>query len=254
MRVFRVLVAGLALALTTGPALARDSVRLVTGNDYKPFTDESLPEGGFMTAVVTAALDRASIRHEVVFQPWKRGYAQTASAEFDATFPYFHTEERAAEMLYSDPIYTAASKAFYLKDKQEISAPDDLKGLTMCSPVGYAVPPMMLKMLEAGSIEKNQPKDMQTCFRLLSAARVDFAVTNIIQGWDLVDKLDALPRDKVAVSPYDVVVNDLHFIVSRSLPDAQGLVDAFNEGLGAIRADGTFAAIEQRYMGQYLTN
>lgn len=50
---FVILVAGTGLALASTAAAAAP-VRLVTGNDDRPFADRDLPDGGMATAVVRA--------------------------------------------------------------------------------------------------------------------------------------------------------------------------------------------------------
>ena len=93
--------AGMAIAL--GTALGAVSVQaeelaIATGNDYAPFTDEELPEGGLATEVVVEAF--AAVDHEVDidFRPWARGYHDTGQGVFAGTFPYVHSDERAEEM------------------------------------------------------------------------------------------------------------------------------------------------------------
>ena len=53
---------------------AEEGLRLVTGNDYKPFTDESLPEGGLANEIVKRSYDQIGVKYSIEWKPWKRGF------------------------------------------------------------------------------------------------------------------------------------------------------------------------------------
>jgi len=89
-RVFACLLLSVALVSSA----VADSWRLVTGDDYAPFTGESLPAGGMLTQVVQSALAAAGISNTLDWRPWNRGYLQTLRGDYDATFPYVRSVQR----------------------------------------------------------------------------------------------------------------------------------------------------------------
>lgn len=248
-------VAALCWAFSTGTpgAVASEPVRVVTGDDYIPFTDQQLPRQGFATAVVRAAFERAGLRVDMTWRPWKRGYADTAQVLFDATFPYFKTLERQQEMHYSSPIYEVPTKLFYRRGGPSMESYEDLMGLTVCNPLGYAIPPELGRLIAAGAVQRDQPRDMVHCFRKLIAGRVDVVPTNELQGWDLVRRLGDGEGQAIAASHFDVVVNTLHLIVSRSHPEGAALIKRFDDGLRSLREDGTLARLEAELLATYLS-
>jgi polar amino acid transport system substrate-binding protein len=70
-------------------------LRLVTGDDYAPFTGQDLPGGGMLTQVVEAALQEQGQVYSLHWRPWNRGYLRTLQGEFDATFLYIRTAQRS---------------------------------------------------------------------------------------------------------------------------------------------------------------
>lgn len=242
---------GLAVALTLaaalllaglGPARADGTLALATGNDYKPFTDQSLADGGFATDLVLVVLDRAGYDHTLQWVPWKRAETGTAETQFTATFPYFKTEERATVFHYSDPIYTVEARLFAAADAPDAGSVAELEGRTLCVPLGYAVATSLEDAVGDDRIKRDMPPEMSNCFKKLAAGRVDMVEASVLQGWDLVDSL-GIDRADLKLLSMVVDENTLHFIVSRSLPQGEEIIAAFNQALAEVKADGTYDAL-----------
>lgn len=238
------------LCLPAAPLAAQDVVTLATGNDFKPFTDESLPGGGLLTEVVTQAFARAGRPAALRWMPWKSGYAATAATEVDATFPYQKTTERGAEMLYSAPLFTAAQRVFWITGAtRPATDPADLTGQRLCIPLGYTPPPELIEMVRDGSIKRDQPATMRACFQMLKAQDTDYVVTNTFQADDLTAQA-RIPLRTLGISPFRVNQHTLHLITSRSHGDGPALIDAFNTGLAMLKADGTYDALVEKHLGK----
>jgi len=225
-------------------------VRLVSGPDYVPFADPNLPSGGLAGALVLAAFASADIAVEPVqYEPWKRGYADVLAGQFDATFPYVRSKQREAEMLFSDPIYDIVTVALFPADSgRDYSGPDSLKGLTLCLPIGYAPAPPLVPLIEAGAIRIQQPGNPDLCLKELASGRVDVFVNN----GELIDlRAPALfgPAPPFVRGHIPVDRQALYLVAPRAAPGAADLVDRFNKGLAAIRADGRYEAIVRRQLG-----
>ncbi|HBM14284.1 MAG TPA: amino acid ABC transporter substrate-binding protein, partial [Rhodospirillaceae bacterium] len=75
----------LLVAALTSPIKAQ-AIDVVTGNNYFPYSDERLPNGGLGTLLVTAIIEKMGVPVTVTFLPWDEGYQQTLSGRFVATF------------------------------------------------------------------------------------------------------------------------------------------------------------------------
>jgi len=238
----------LVLGMTATPASA-ETVRLTTGNDYKPYTDESLPGGGLATQIVRAACEAVGHDLSVDFRPWKRGYNDTLENKYIGTFPYVKTEERLKEYAYSEPIFTAVRRPLVMADSDvQASDLDALKGMTFCEPAGYAIFGKLKPMLDAGEIERHEPQSMKSCLRLLQRGRVDFVPLGSVQGPATV--ADVLgTTETTRFLDIELAKTILYVMVPKDAPDAQARLAIFNKGLARIRENGTYDTIVAQVLG-----
>ena len=125
--------------LIAAPAHA-ESFELVIGDDYPPFVDQGLPNYGLATDIVQTTFRHMGHDTTLVFKPWQRGYEDVASGKYLGTFPYSKNPEREKSFHYSVPLYTF--RQFFFTWADSSFAPtsyDDLKGHSVCVPVGYSL-------------------------------------------------------------------------------------------------------------------
>ena len=159
-----------------------EPIKLVTGNDFPPYTDEKLKNGGMYTSILKSILNRLKIPYIIEFYPWARGYDMVKNGKFDATFPYAFTEERSKDVKFSrislveSPVYLFANIKF--KNKKNI---DGLKGTTYCNPVGYYNEDTVLKILNKNEIKKISKFDEKSCIDAIINNEADFMVSSEMQ-------------------------------------------------------------------------
>lgn len=239
----------LAFGLMAGAAQAA-SLDMVTGNDYQPFSDSGLPEGGLAVEVVKKALATQDVDVNVDFLPWARGYKQTARGDVDATFPYIRTDDRKKEVLFSEP--------FFEIKPQVISAADNpvrfdgekasLDGLTVCRPVGYAMEPMIDAMIQNGRLDTQDPDGIGQCPPLVKAGRIDFFVENNFV-WPGLAKSEGLDRSNYHVAETPIRTNNLYVIVGKAHPRAGEIITTINNGLSQLHETGQFDQIVTKHIG-----
>lgn len=240
--------------LLAAPAEAQQTLPqplpLVTGPDYKPFTDPALPEGGLATQIVREAFAARGVAISLEWMDWKAGFDATAEGRFAATFPYFRAPEREEIYWYSEPIFVVVHRLFHRSDRTPAPASlDDIAGSRVCIPTGYHPDPALLPMVEAGRIVLEQPLDMTRCFELLALGRVDYVATNEMQGWDLVGQIPGLSRENVATSGFVTATRTLSVIAPKVRADAREVVATFNAGLAELVQSGRYAEIVARHLG-----
>jgi len=243
------LLSGWMVALVCASASAAP-VRLVTGTDYPPFADPSLPSGGLTGALVQAAFAAAGLPTDVLqFEPWKRGYADVLIGAADATFPYIRSPPREAEMLYSDPIYDIVLVALFRTGSgHQYTGPDSLRGLSLCLPIGYGTSEPISGLIESKAVHIEQPATADLCLKELAGGRVDVFVGAV----DLLDRRIAAlfgPAPPFYRAAVPVSQHSLYLIAARANPGAGDLVRRFNEGLALLHADGRYDEIVRRQMG-----
>lgn len=249
----RLVLALCGLALLSQPGLADQplTLHLVTGPDYKPYTDPGLPQGGMQSEIVRAAFAKVGDQVEITFEPWARGYAETEHLAFDGTFPYVHAPDREKDFLYSDPSFVLAGRAWVTPDNQaSIASAAELAGKALCLPNGYVLPDTIQGMLSGGELRLERAAGMEQCFKMLQMKRVDFVVCSEIQAratsqrlWNTVEGVKTLPF---------VLTQSTHsLIVPRQHPQAARIIADFNRGLAMLKESGELDAIIKRHLDAY---
>lgn len=242
-------VAVLAGALMATSPAAADTVRLVTGNGYKPFTDESLEGGGMFTQLVVAAYEMGGHEVETVdFLPWKRGEKLVQAGKYTATFPLVVTEERKKLYVFSDPVYTAETKPIVQKEKAgTITSFDAMKGKTYCMPLGWNPTNTIRGMVDAGEIKRQSPREFSSCFKMIQAGRVDFTeLEKPSIPWEVESALGSAD----ALHVEDFVTQDvpLYVVFSKDSPTVEEDVKAFNEALAKLKASDKYDEIVSKFV------
>lgn len=234
----------LALSLSTIPVAAETiPLKLVTGSDYAPYVDEQLPGGGPLLQLIKQAFAKSGIDVEVSVEPWRRGYEGLLAHRFDATFPYVRTEQRMREMLFSDAITAVRQRLIVASgNEQAAMASGWMKNKRVCAAVGFALPPWMDLLIRQGDVSRITPNQQRSCLAMIASARADFMVED--ERIALTRKADGFGQGKLATVPGPVVSEtSLHLIVAKDNPDAQQILDRFNQGLAQLRAEGAIPDI-----------
>lgn len=225
-------------------------LRLVTGDDYAPFTGKALPAGGMLTQVVRAALQRSNIDISLAWQPWNRGYLKTLRGDYDATFPYVRTPQREEAFLYSEPLFIAEQHIFSRAGEViEIDDVPSMQGRRLCYPLGWQPPPIIQQLLDDGQLSRHSPAGLNECARLLLMNRDDFFISDRRLGETAVH-LTGVPVERFRRSNSAINRSTLHLIVPRSHPQAAEIIAQFNLGLAQLRVSGDYQRLLDRHLQQ----
>lgn len=245
---FNYLLRCLLLAICLPVSAFAEELSLVSGEDYAPFTGSDLPGGGMLTQIVQAAFAQQGVSTLLVWQPWKRGYLEASQGKYAATFPYVRTPEREQEFLYSAPIYTFNQRLY--SRAGEVYEPDNLSALVdkrLCYPLGWQPPPVIQQMIERQQLKLHAPKTLAACAQIVLLQRDDFFLANSMLG-DIVLRRMGEQRTGLRTSTTSFPANTLHFLVSRSYPQAAELLQRFNQGLATLQASGEYQQLIEQYL------
>lgn len=241
---------GLLLGLVLSGAVAAGDLRLVTGDEYAPFTGKSLPGGGMLSQVVRAALAERGLSGSLAWQPWNRGYLKTLRGDYDATFPYVRSDERETNFLYSAPLYVTEQYLFSRADDRiELEDLARMTGRRLCYPLGWQPPVAIQQLIEQGALRRHSPVGLKECARLLLLQRDDLFLAGRDLGESALLATGAEPsqfhRSTAAFGS-----STLHLIVPRAHPRASELIAEFDRGLAALRASGKYRQLLENYLQQ----
>lgn len=238
MRISGLLALWALFVLVPADTVAAAPLKLITGPNLAPYTGEDLEGGGLAAIIVRRAFANVGYESRVSFAPWKRGYQQTVTGEFDATFPYLQSEDRKREMIYSEPVLEVTSALFFAKDRPiAFGSVEDLAGKTACQPLGYAMPPAVETLLREGRLKHVQPDGMDACGLLIASGRADFVIEDGYVTSLIFQRIGV--ADRVVMNTNMISHATLHLIAGKSA-EHQALIDAFNLGLARLRESGEY--------------
>ena len=219
---------------------------IVTGNDYPPFTDENLPEGGMFTEIVKVAAAKAGFSPEIEFLRWDYGLKATKKATFMASFPWFKNAEREESLWYSRPVYDVLIMAFFAKGAPvEYENIDSLNGLRFCRPEGYFLDDVKAK-IDEGVIALVAPKTPADCFNMLLSGEVDVVSVNEITGNGTIREMGI--GDKVEPAAKPVSIRALHVVFPKFHQRGRSISAKFDQALEEMEADQTIQQIIERHL------
>ena len=222
--------------------LQAQTVVLATLN-YPPYEFETPQNGlrGFDVEVIEAAFKRVNISTEFKFIPWKRGVEQTKVGKFAGIFSCSHKVEREEFFIFSAPISSQTEGYFVRKDFSgfEPSSLEDAKGLTVAVILGWAMADTM-KDAGANIVTFRTEK---LVFRDLLKDLIDYAYLSLESSGFGAMKLGITNK----IRTIKIQEKKLYVCFSKKWPNIEGVIYKFNEGLAALRKDGSHDRIHARY-------
>ncbi len=239
MNRFRML--GLSLWLCVMPfhLAAAEPLALATG-EFPPYSGATLPGYGISSQIVQLALREAGHDSVVVFLPWRRAAAMTAKGHYAGSYPWAKNAEREQLFLYSQPLHDDRIR-FFARLDSELDLAENWQGRILCIPAGWDASQVQAQ-IDRYQLRLERPNDMDNCFRMLAAGRLDLTVLNEQVAQSMLQRLG---DDQPAIVPVgaEVARDRTYFIVSRDYPQAEQLIAAFNNGLARLKADGRYARL-----------
>jgi len=239
------------LAILLFPAAAQaQTIPLVTGNNYYPYSDERLTGGGLATIIVTTVLEEMGQDPQVVFMGWEEGYAAAQAGQYVGTFPYIYTEDRHELFYYSDPIFAVRPYVFLSANQSDgIRRLEHLSGKTMCVPDGWGVDRYLRDMVDNGEITMLTGTNVVGCFQALHDAQVDAVSMDRRLGTIAARFVNEETWFRAERLTDDS--NSHYVIVSRNVPNAREWLDLFNDTLRRLQGLGVMTELTAEYYESY---
>ena len=220
----------------------------VVGTDaaYAPFEwqDEKAAIVGFDIDIVTAVADKAGIEVKFVNTPWEGIFNNLAQGDRDFLVSAITiTEERKQSMDFSDP-YFDAQQLIAVGENSKVTKFDDLKKLKVGVQTGTTGDEVVTKLQGKTSTNVKRFESTPLALKELEAGGLDAVVadngvvTNYLAN-NATTKFKAIADAAFVPEQYGLVVKK---------GNAE-LLAKLNQGLAAIKADGTYDRIYAQYFG-----
>ncbi|MBN1202848.1 MAG: basic amino acid ABC transporter substrate-binding protein [Anaerolineae bacterium] len=219
-------------------------VMVGTNAEYPPFesVDEDGNIVGFDVDLVTAIAEKAGFDFELVNTRWDGIFTALASGEFDAVCSAATiTEEREEIVDFSNPYFNAGQTiAVREADAANVSSPEDLPGLRVGVQNGTTGD---IAASEIEGVEVVRYDEITLAFQALGAGDIDAIVNDGPVSAEIISSNPELGVVLVG----DPFTDELYGIAVQ--PDMPELLDAINNALAEVIADGTYAEIHMKWFG-----
>ncbi len=255
----------MSTASSNRSVLGGEQLRLLTADDYQPFTDRSLPEGGLIAELVNAAL---VANEDVPFHTigWINDWAAhldplLTEHAYDMGFPWLQPNcaddpenYRCMNFLFSEPMFEMLVLLFTRTEAPlTYSSDDDVLGKTLCRPEGYYTHDLEKngrQWLTKELVTLTQPASIDECFRLLTVGEVDAVAVNEFTGRSAIKRLQL--EDKVSIiESKPLSIEGLHVLVHKQHPFAAQLISTMNDSLNIIQGSGSYQNILDRHLAEF---
>lgn len=237
INVFRAVLIGIVAMTVALPAQA-ETLKL-TASAWSPYVDAGTREHGFAMALLATALKRAGYETQVSLEPWPRALEATADGRYDVIGAVWYREERGQSLAFSEPYIECEIALIKRADSDfRFDGRESLIGRTIGVVDDYAysrqaVDRTDLDVLSTGSVAES--------VAMLGDGEIDLAVADRrvalfhINERALAKRFDVLPEP--------LLKRGLRIAVSKTRPDYEKIIEAFEDEIDAMRADGSYDAI-----------
>ncbi|WP_304224539.1 ABC transporter substrate-binding protein [Gracilinema caldarium] len=203
--------------------------------EWNPHTGTSLPEYGFVTAVVRKACLEAGLSPTFYFFPWPRAEYLVQKGDFFATFPYLQIPEREDFFYFSDPLFI--SKLIIVRNKDSKRTAEfkysgrieELKSYRIGTTAGTKA---VVVPLRSRGILVEESASLDFALKKLAKGRLDFVIDEYKVILDASKNLFRGQENPIDIIEKPFAENlEYCLMVSKAYPNAQVLLKRFNEGL-----------------------
>lgn len=222
-----------------------DKVILVI-DEWAPYTSENMESYGIAAQIVSEAMEAAELEFEFQFRPWARAMEMVKFGDAWGSFPWFYTEERSVEYLYSEPVIQVNSVIFYKKDNPKFknSLPKfgslyDLKEYKFGGVFGY----FYEKKFEENGFNYDLSSSLESAFKLLDTGKVDIINEDEAVGNYTISK--TFPGKEAEFDRLEKLISteQMYMVVNKTQANSAEILEKFNKGLKIIRENGVYDEI-----------
>jgi len=217
----------------------------LTTTDWAPFYGSKLDDGGFISVIVAESLKAAGYDSNLEFTSWGNALELVKTGEKDILVGAYFSEEREKLYHFSLPIYSVLTgiikkdglpldfyNSFEMLDEYKIGKIDQ-------SVVGKSFDAYPFKSLTGY-------EGVDDGLKALNSGNIDLYVDSFAVVKQVAADIGMDPASLKMVQP-PIEENDLYILVSKNIPDAEKLRDAFNAGFIQIQVNGTYDKILARF-------
>lgn len=221
---------------------ASGKLRIGTEGTYAPFTyhDADGKLTGFDVEIAEEVSKRLGVKPEFIETQWDGIFAGMDAKRFDVIFNEVSiTDERKVKYDFSDPYIVSKAVLIVPENNQDIKSFADLKG----KKAGQSLTSNLGRIATDNGAEIVSTEGFNQAIDLLISGRIDATVNDGLSYLDLKKQ-----KPDVAIKKVDEIAEGSHS-AAVFLKGNGELAQAVNEALTAMKSDGTYLKISEKYFG-----
>jgi polar amino acid transport system substrate-binding protein len=263
---FRIPCLGAGKSRRSLPSAQNKAIKLLSGGNYRPFTNRDRRDGGMISDILNAAFQRESQAFDSFGFGWNNDWSKhleplLAEGSYDLGYPWLKPDCRSnrdhfrcQNFLFSEPLFEMLVVLFVAKDDPvEFERDSDVIAKVLCRPKGYYTHDLEKggrNWLSRKKITLRQPDSVDACFEMLTEGGVDAVALNEFTGRSAMHRLDLADEVKI-VKTRPLSVEGLHVVMHKDHPRAGELIDAVDRGISGLKESGRYNEIVDRHLSAY---
>lgn len=239
----------LTVLLAVYPSSGSGELLKIATLEWEPYIS-SHSSRGYVDRIVREAFGRANYEVDLQFFPWARTVSMAKSDDFVGYVPEYQSETLEKEFIFSAPFPGGPLVLFKRRaDHIRYSSLQDLTPYTIAVVRGYV---NTRELDEATFLKKEKTTNDEQSFRMLLAGYVDLVVADKHVGYDILRRTMPDGKGQIDTIEPPLEMKDFFLCVARRHPDAEKIIEAFNQGLYAMKQDGRLDQLYQEFLDSSL--
>jgi len=213
--------------------------------DWPPYIGSDLKDNGMVAKVVEAAFARSNYRLEIEILPWESAVSDAIDGVYSGYFPEYYADYIKEDFVFSDPFVEGPLVLMKRKgDNISYTKLSDLKNYVIGVVAGYV---NTEAFDSADYLTKEEGSDDLQNIKKLLDGKLDLIVIDTNVAKYLIDQNLPGQFGKVEFLKPVLEIKSLYICFSKTDPNVNQIVKAFNSGLAIIKRDGTLKKILTQY-------
>ena len=217
----------------------------IVANIWPPYVDQALPDDGLAMKIVKTAFARSGYTADIKVEKWDKVLYGSELGVYEVVGAVWKSKERQEKLLYSQPyLKNNIVLIANVNNPLEFNALSDLRGLLVGILKDYAYDE---KFMNDAKILKFQANRLTQNLIAVQNGKLDVAVADKRLAMYELKTFMGSNRSEFRFLPKHLASRHLYIAAPKGNAESKVLIQKFNQGLAAIKKDGTYLKILEEY-------
>jgi len=222
-------------------ANAQEKVVTLASLDWEPYIGSKIANNGYCAQIAVEAFKRSGYTVKIAYLPWERAVRESEAGNYDGLFPEYFDDSRKAKFVYSESFPGGPVGLMKRKDKViKFKTLQDLKPYTIGVVRGYI---NTAEFDAASYLKKTQSEGDDVNIKNLYNKQLDLIfIDQYVAQYIIKTQYPTYGGELEFMKPA-LEKKSLYIAFSKKGKDADAKRKAFNDGLKAMKKDGSLMKI-----------